>query len=325
MELCGAYQKYFKSSGIIKTQLTYIIVGTLVSTLVGVTTNLLLPTFWNFCVKLGRASRPHCDANHYFLRDSQTPSFLISKIIAAEILTFIVWVVLLVQFILADTLQSKIYWVKSVGFVGVFGILLVRSVIKEVRAREEIEELATKLEFANLRLKQLDEAKSDFLSIASHQLRTPLTAIKGYASMILEGSYGKISETTKSAVDKIFQSSQRLVLIIGDFLDISHIEQGTMQYDFAPLDVKELAKGLADEFKTTIESSAEKSKALKISFEADEKENFNIRADRNKIRQVISNLIDNSIKYTPNGFVKVSLSKISETGNVLLKVEDPSA
>ena len=140
-------------------------------------------------------------------------------------------------------------------FVGVFGVLLVKSVIKEVRAREEIEELATKLEFANLRLKQLDEAKSDFLSIASHQLRTPLTAIKGYASMILEGSYGKISETAKSAVDKIFQSSQRLVLIIGDFLDISHIEQGTMQYDFAPLDVKELAKGLADEFKATIESS----------------------------------------------------------------------
>ena len=99
------------------------------------------------------------------------------------------------------------------------------------------------MEFANLRLKQLDDTKSDFLSIASHQLRTPLTAIKGYASMILEGSYGKISETTKGAVDKIFQSSQRLVLIIGDFLDISHIEQGTMQYDFAPLDVKELVKG----------------------------------------------------------------------------------
>ena len=51
--------------------------------------------------------------------------------------------------------------------------------------------------------------------------------------MVLEGSYGKISETAKGAVDKIFQSSQRLVLIIGDFLDISHIEQGTMQYDFS--------------------------------------------------------------------------------------------
>ena len=75
--------------------------------------------------------------------------------------------------------------------------MIIRSVHAEVRAREEIEELATKLEFANLRLKQLDEAKSDFLSIASHQLRTPLTAIKGYASMILEGSYGKISKRQK--------------------------------------------------------------------------------------------------------------------------------
>ena len=237
-------------------------------------------------------------------------------------MTFAVWVIILVQFILANTLQEKIIGLGLLSFVSVFGILLVKSVIKEVRAREEIEELATKLEFANLRLKQLDEAKSDFLSIASHQLRTPLTAIKGYASMILEGSYGKISETTKGAVDKIFQSSQRLVLIIGDFLDISHIEQGTMQYDFAPLDVRELAKGLVDEFKATIESSKEKSKALKISFEADEKENFSVSADRNKIRQVVSNLIDNSIKYTPGGFIKVSLSKIAENGNILLKIED---
>ena len=244
------------------------------------------------------------------------------KTIAAELFTFALWIAILVKIFLVDNNKEKIIDAGFLVYVSIFGIFLIRSVLKEVRAREKIEELAAKLEFANLRLKQLDEAKSDFLSIASHQLRTPLTAIKGYASMILEGSYGKISATTKSAVDKIFQSSQRLVLIIGDFLDISHIEQGTMQYDFAALDVKELAKGLTDEFKATIESSTDKSKTLKISFEADEKENFSVNADRNKIRQVVSNLIDNSIKYTPAGFVKVSLSKIAENGNVLLKIED---
>ena len=244
------------------------------------------------------------------------------KVITTEILVFVLWIFVLVRTLLSESLFDRFINGGLLVFIVATGIFLIRSVLKEVRAREKIEELATKLEFANLRLKQLDEAKSDFLSIASHQLRTPLTAIKGYASMILEGSYGKISETTKGAVDKIFQSSQRLVLIIGDFLDISHIEQGTMQYDFASLDVRELAKGLVDEFKATIESSKEKSKALKISFEADEKENFSVSADRNKIRQVVSNLIDNSIKYTPGGFIKVSLSKISETGNVLLKIED---
>lgn len=314
-------RKYFKSSGVIKTQLAYIIIGTLVSTLVGVTTNLLLPTFGIFALNWVGQVGLIVMITTIFYAILKHHLFDI-KIIAAEILTFIVWIVLLVQFILADTLQAKFMGLSLLIFVGIFGVLLIKSVIKEVRAREEIEELATKLEFANLRLKQLDEAKSDFLSIASHQLRTPLTAIKGYASMILEGSYGKISETAKGAVDKIFQSSQRLVLIIGDFLDISHIEQGTMQYDFASLDVREMAKNLADEFKATIESSKEKSKALKISFEANEKENFSVSADRNKIRQVISNLIDNSIKYTPSGFVKVRLSKISESRNILLKIED---
>ena len=131
--------------------------------------------------------------------------------------------------------------------------------------------MAEKLEFANLRLKQLDEAKSDFISIASHQLRTPLTAIKGYASMILEGSFGKISARAHDATDKIFQSAQRLVLIIGDFLDISHIEQGTMTYEFTDFDMRELVKELADEFSATIEKSSDKAKILKISFEADEK------------------------------------------------------
>ena len=244
------------------------------------------------------------------------------KVIATEVLVFILWIFILIRALLSESLFDRFINGGLFFFIVATGIFLIRSFLKKGRAREEIEELATKLEFANLRLKQLDEAKSDFLSIASHQLRTTLTAIKGYASMILEGSYGKISATTKSAVDKIFQSSQRLVLIIGDFLDISHIEQGTMQYDFAALDVRELAKGLTDEFKATIESSTDKSKALKISFEADEKENFSVNADRNKIRQVVSNLIDNSIKYTPAGFVKVSLSKIAENGNVLLKIED---
>ena len=314
-------KKYFKSSGIIKTQLTYIIIGTLVSTIVGVTTNLLLPTFGIFALNWVGQVGLIVMLTTIFYAILKHHLFDI-KIIAAEILTFIVWVVLLVQFILADTLQAKFIGLSLLVFVGVFGVLLIKSVLKEVRAREEIEELATKLEFANLRLKQLDEAKSDFLSIASHQLRTPVTAIKGYASMILEGSYGKISEMAKSAMDKIFQSSQRLVVIIGDFLDISHIEQGTMQYDFAPVDLRELARGLADEFKATIENSADKSKTLKINFGADEKDNFKITADYNKIRQVVSNLIDNSIKYTPEGFVKVSLSKIPENGNVLLKIED---
>ncbi|PJE73526.1 MAG: hypothetical protein COV02_02310, partial [Candidatus Terrybacteria bacterium CG10_big_fil_rev_8_21_14_0_10_41_10] len=153
------------------------------------------------------------------------------KTIAAELFTFALWIAILVKIFLVDSNnKERIIDAGFLFYVTIFGIFLIRSVLKEVRAREEIEELATKLEFANLRLKQLDEAKSDFISIASHQLRTPLTAIKGYASMILEESYGKLTNRMREPINNIFQSSQRLVLIIGDFLDVSHIERGAMEY-----------------------------------------------------------------------------------------------
>ena len=314
-------KKYFKYSGIIKTQLTYIITGTLISTLIGLVTNLLLPTFGIFALNWVGQVGLIVMLTTIFYAILKHRLFNI-KIIAAEILTFVIWIAVLVQSILSKTAQEKFIGFGLLLFVTIFGIFLIRSVLKEVRAREEIEELVEKLEFANLRLKQLDEAKSDFISIASHQLRTPLTAIKGYASMILEGSFGKVSARAHDATDKIFQSAQRLVLIIGDFLDISHIEQGTMTYEFTDFDMRELVKELADEFSATIEKSSDKAKILKISFEADEKENFSVNADRNKIRQVVSNLIDNSIKYTLKGFVKISLSKIPEFGKILLKIED---
>lgn len=203
-----------------------------------------------------------------------------------------------------------------------FGLLLIRSVIREIHSREEKEELVKKLEAANLKLKELDQAKSDFISIASHQLRTPLTAIKGYSSMALEGSFGEISDKVKDAVSKIFQSSQRLVLIISDFLDISRIEQGTMNYEFKSFELNELMENLTNEFKSIIDKNEEKSRKLKISFDFDKNEDYGIIADRDKIRQILSNLIDNAVKYTREGFVKISLTKNKENGATLVKVLD---
>lgn len=316
-------KKYFKLNGIVKTQLSYIIIGTFVSTLIGLTTNLLLPALGIFALNwVGQVGLVVMLTTIFYVIFKH--HLFNIKIITAEILTFIIWISVLAQFILAKTVQEKFIGLGLLLFVAIFGIFLIRSVLKEVRAREEVEELVEKLEFANLRLKQLDEAKSDFISIASHQLRTPLTAIKGYASMILEGSYGKMTKKTTETVDKIFQSSQRLVSIIGDFLDISHIEQGTMNYDFSDFDMKELVKTLIDEFSLMLDSSSNKIKKIKLELFFDEKENYLINADRNKIRQVVSNLIDNSIKYTPTGFVKIFLSKFpqAESDSVLLKIED---
>lgn len=155
---------------------------------------------------------------------------------------------------------------------------------------------------ANEKLKELDKQKTEFVSMASHQLRSPLTAIKGYSSMLLEGSFGELSEKSKEAVDRIFDSSQRLVMVIEDFLNITRIELGKMKYDMVDLDLRDLAEKMTAEMTPTANK-----KGLEIAFESNGKD-FIMLGDIGKVSQIITNLIDNSIKYTPKGSVTVSVS-----------------
>ncbi len=130
-------------------------------------------------------------------------------------------------------------------FTGAIGINLIRSVKKEIEAREiiekqekEMERLNVEISLANEKLKSLDQLKSEFLSLASHQLRSPITAIKGYASLLLEGDYGEIPEEVKKVIQTIYTSTQTLAVMVSDFLDISRIEQGSMKYDMTDFDFK---------------------------------------------------------------------------------------
>jgi signal transduction histidine kinase len=241
------------------------------------------------------------------------------RVIATELLTFTIWIFVLIRFFLLETIQERLINGGLLVFLIISGILLIRSVLKEVRQREKIEELAKELETANEKLKKLDQAKSDFVTITSHQLRSPVTAIKGYASMLSEGTFGEIPEKAKMAAERIFQSSNRLVALIGDFLNLSRIERGKMEYDFKKVDLKEIIKSIIDEFKAI---NLTEKKNLDFSFNVSEKEDFMATIDSDKIRQVIYNLIDNAMKYTKTGFIKIFLYKEPEKRAIGLKVED---
>ncbi|MFH1900605.1 MAG: histidine kinase dimerization/phospho-acceptor domain-containing protein [Patescibacteria group bacterium] len=114
------------------------------------------------------------------------------KVIATELLTFTIWIFVLVRMLLANNLQDRLINGGLLLFLIISGILLIRSVLKEVHSREKIEQLAKELEKANIRLTELDQAKSDFVTITSHQLRAPITAITGYSSMLMEDSFGPV-------------------------------------------------------------------------------------------------------------------------------------
>ncbi len=238
------------------------------------------------------------------------------KVIATELLTFGLWILLFGRLLLARTVKDTLVDAVLFIFVVVLGVLLIRGVLKEVRTREELERLAQKLKSANFRLKKLDEAKSEFISIASHQLRAPLTSIKGYSSMLLEGSFGELPKEARIPLKRIFDSSLRLVGLVGDFLNLSRIERGKMEYNFKKINLGELVSDTVDEFK------AMNGKNLKIKFETDEREELDVIADENKIRQVFSNIIDNAMKYTPKGFIHIFLYKNPEKKTVIFKVKD---
>ncbi len=182
------------------------------------------------------------------------------------------------------------------------GILLVRSVRKEVGQREQIEKLAVKLEKANVRLTALDKLKSEFVSIASHQLRSPLTSIRGYTSLLLEGSYGKLPAKAIEPLTRINDSSKLMALSIEDYLNVSRIESGNMKYILNDFNLRDEVDHICD----GLRSDAMK-KSLILLFRTNLMSRAIVHADLNKTTQIIHNLINNAIKYTNQGSITVFL------------------
>lgn len=162
--------------------------------------------------------------------------------------------------------------------------------------------------------KQIDQAKTEFVSLASHQLRTPLSTINWYAEMLLAGDAGKITEEQKKFVNQIYGGSQRMVELVNALLNVSRIELGTFVIEPEPIDFSKLVDSIIEELRPDIE------KKEIIMTKEYEKLPF-INVDPKLIRIVIQNLITNAIKYTPDkGKVKVSLKK--EGPDILIEVKD---
>ncbi len=230
------------------------------------------------------------------------------KIIGTQALVVTLWVLTGSLLLVAKSEVTRIIVALTEIVSIIFGLILIKSVKREVAQREKIEKLASalaetndELNIANDKLKELDKQKTEFVSVASHQLRAPTTAIKGYSSMLLEGSYGPLEEKAKQAVDVIFQSAQKLNFVIEDFLNITRIELGKMKYEITEIDFKKMIDQVFKELEPVA-----KRKSLDFSFSAG-RGSFKVMADPSKLSQVIMNIVDNSIKYTPSGSIKARL------------------
>ncbi len=309
------YRKYRLSEGIEKTQISYVFWGYFIGSNLAVASNLLLPSFNYF--KFNWLGQIFTTIMVGFTTYAILKHHLLNiKVITTEIFVILVSMTLLVRTLFSVTPNEIIFNASIFLGVASFGILLIRSVLKEVEQREKLETLTTQLETANTELKRVDAAKSEFVSIVSHQLRTPLTAVKGYISMMIEGTYGKLQEAQSSTLQKVFQSAEHLITLVNDLLNMNRIEEGRIIYEFKSVDIAQMVDDTVFEFKKMAED-----KKLKLTW---------IKphglpmawADADKIRQVVMNFIDNSIKYTAAGSVNVVLKlendylvySVSDTG-----------
>lgn len=283
-------------------QYNYLIVGVITMFLLIVVFNFVLPAFFNKTNFIPLA--PVFLLPFIFYTSFAIIKFQLFnvKTIATELIVFILWIVLFIRTIIAHTTDDQIINGFVFFITVIVGILLIKSVFKEVKQKEKLEILTKELESANEKLKSLDKLKTEFLSLASHQLRSPLTAIKGYTSMLLEGSFGEVNATQKEAIDRVFQSVQHLTKVVEDLLNVSKIEQGGMKYEMAPFDLAKNVKEIATDLSITA-----KNKGLTLTYESDSADSYVVNGDMEKIRQVILNLIDNSIKYTKEGWIKVKI------------------
>jgi len=170
--------------------------------------------------------------------------------------------------------------------------------------QEKIDDATKRLQRTNEKLKTLDETKDEFISMASHQLRTPLTSVKGYLSMVLEGDAGETTEMQHKLLDQAFTSSQRMVYLIADLLNVSRLHTGKFVIEPVATNLADVIEGEVRQLQNTA-----KSRGLELTYTKPEQ--FpKLMLDETKIRQVIMNFMDNAIYYTPSdGHIQVVLKE----------------
>lgn len=280
---------YFKASRNLRLKFQYFLTGVFIFAVLNFVFNVILPFgFGNY---------------QYYQFGNYSAIFLLGftalaivkrelfgiKVVLTQLLVGAMGVVLLILPFLMPSSALKILTTGIFALFSIFGYLLIRITHQEIKIKEELQK-------AYDELKKLDDAKSEFIAMASHQLRTPLTIIKGFVSMLIEGSYGEMPQKAKKPLKNIFSSNERLVRIINDLLDISKIELGKLDVSKEKARIESLIKSILKELKPRAEK-----KKLYLKWEIPKKPLPELEIDSLKIRQAIFVIIDNAIRYTQKG------------------------
>ena len=256
--------------------------------------------------------------------------FLSIKVLLTQALVIGLILIAGSELLFAENTTNKILILITLAVIIVFGYMLVKSVKLEVQKseelalankeiktknkklnvankeiserKEELQKISDHLATANAKLKELDNAKTEFVSIVAHQLQGPPTTIKGYSMLLNDGSYGELSSSQKDIVQKIFNANEQQVAFVDDLLSVSRLESGRVVFNFEPCKVQDICQEVMDNLMIKA-----KDKKLYLEFNKSDESVPKVNIDRAKIKEAITNLVDNAIKYTKRGGVTISL------------------
>jgi len=307
--------KYLRFSKKEKLKAQYFFIGFTIFILVNFVFNITIPL-------LEGNAQYSCIGNHSAIFFLILTAYAITKhnlmgikILLTQTLIIVIAIILLLDiFALSDNLTMQILKVGILIAFLYFSRGMVESVKKEKEAREELQKTyrkvnryARKLEKANLDLKELLEIKNNFLHITSHQLRTPLTVIRGMLSMWRAGDFDNLSEKEqKEKREKIYLSAERLNNITNDMLDAMEVEGKFLKFNLERVSLENIIRETMDELKLNYDR---KGLYLKLDVKGRLPK---IKVEPKYLKQALINLLDNAEKYTLKGGVEIKIKKEKE-------------
>lgn len=318
---------YFESSGQLRKRIEYFLLGIFVFYLANFIFNITLPVFFDI-------------VRFYWIGDYST-IFLLGfisysiikqelfgiKVVLTQGLVVVIATLLLWQAVVAVPNWFDFSWRLSLFLLFlIFGYFLVQSVIREIKQREQIEGMAKELQRAYVvekrakeELEKLDKLKDQFMTQTQHDLRTPLTSIMGYADLLIKGTFGKQTKKTAEVVKKIQGLTEGMVRKANNFLALAQFQLGKSAIDLKP-GIQLFS--ILEEIKNELDFKAQ-SKGIYLNLEKPERE-FLIKADREKLKAAIFNIVDNSVKYTQDGGVTIKINTKSQITNSKQIQKQPS-
>lgn len=162
---------------------------------------------------------------------------------------------------------------------------------------------------------EINKMKSELIALVSHQLRTPLSAVKWSIKMLLDGDLGKITEEQRNILAKGYRSNERMIHLVNDLLNISRIEEGRFQYKFVSASIEDLIESTVQEFSYSL-----KEKRMALKFEKPPKPFLEVRMDPSKIHVVLQNILNNAVNYTPSGGkIEIQIKPLSKELEISIK------